>query len=290
MTIEELNYKFDPTPNGPIQVSFTVNTDWEASIEYDDGRYQWLEVTPTSGEAGDVTITMTAKENTILSDLRANIKITYGTEMKRLKVVQKCFDLTAEFDPLFAKELQKQKYIADANNIGFAELERITKLDLSKEVKLTSLRGIGYLKMLEELNCRSQEIADLDLSKNAALTFLMCSENKLTYLDVSQNKLLKELYCSNNQLTSLDVSNSKALLSLNCDNNKLISLDVIENVLLKSLGCRSNQLTSLDVSNNTALKSLFCYNNLLTSIDISNNTKLYYFFAIIIQVMKRYFR
>jgi hypothetical protein len=61
----------------------------------------------------------------------------------------------------------------------------------------------------------------LDVSKNTALTELICGDNKLTGLDVSTATALTRLMCSGNQLTSLDVSKNTALTELRCDNNQL---------------------------------------------------------------------
>ena len=48
----------------------------------------------------------------------------------------------------------------------------------------------------------------MDVSKNTALTELVCSSNQLTNLDVSKNTALTELDCSLNDLVSLDVSST----------------------------------------------------------------------------------
>ena len=53
-----------------------------------------------------------------------------------------------------------------------------------------------------------------------ALTYLDCGSNQLTSLDVSKNTALTALYCNVNQLTSLDVSKNTALTWLSCDGNK----------------------------------------------------------------------
>lgn len=47
---------------------------------------------------------------------------------------------------------------------------------------------------LRRLGCRSNELAQLDVSANAALETLSCQENKLTALDVSANTALYILY------------------------------------------------------------------------------------------------
>jgi hypothetical protein len=118
---------------------------------------------------------------------------------------------------------------------------------------INSLSGIEYFTGLRQLNCSSNMLSSLDVSKNKALITLTCSNNILTSLDVSKNTSLGLLACSGNQLTTLDVS---------------------KNTALNYLGCDGNKLTTLDLSKNTGLTSLFCYGNLLTSLDISTLTTI----------------
>ena len=108
---------------------------------------------------------------------------------------------------------------------------------------IRDLRGIEYFSFLEFLNCNSNQLTSLDLSRNTALTVLNCNSNQLTSLDLSKNTALRGLYCSNNQLTSLDVSQNTALTDLSCDNNQLTSLDV-------------SQKAALDLSKNSRLNTV----------------------------------
>jgi Leucine-rich repeat (LRR) protein len=180
-------------------------------------------------------------------------------------------------------------------SVPTANISGITSLDVNTK-GILSLTGIEDFIALTYLNCRSNQLTSLDVSKNTALTdlycysnqltsldvstntalaYLDCESNQLTSLDVSYNTALKYLFCGANQLTSLDVNNT-ALTTLHCGDNQLTSLDVSTNTALTDLYCNSNQLTSLDVSNNTALTDLYCYSNQLTSLDVSNNTALKY--------------
>ena len=69
------------------------------------------------------------------------------------------------------------------------------------------------------LECDSNQLTKLDVSKNANLTELWCGYNQLTKLDVSKNATLTELLCGSNQLTKLDVSKNANLTELRCGNN-----------------------------------------------------------------------
>ena len=128
-------------------------------------------------------------------------------------------------------------------------------------IGITNLKGIEYFTALKILNCLSNQLTTLDVSKNTALTDLYCSGNQLTVLDVSKNTALKTLWCDENQLTVLDVSKNTALKILLCDANQLTALDVSKNTALTRLDCYNNQLTSLDVSN-TDMDDLNCYDNI----------------------------
>ena len=71
----------------------------------------------------------------------------------------------------------------------------------------------------------NNQLTNLDVSQNTALTDLDCYSNQLTSLDVSQNTALTYLYCDNNQLTCLNVKNG--------NNNTLL----VESNLNPNLSC-----------------------------------------------------
>jgi len=181
-------------------------------------------------------------------------------------------DITGQFDPFFAQELQKRGYVADARHITPAEVMNIKKVEVAgidweeelpwyERGELTSLRGIEYFISLTYLDCGFNQLTSLDISKNKSLDTLLCWYNQLTSLDVSKNTLLKTLMCGDNKLTSLDLSQNTALISLCCDHNQLTTLDVSKNTVLIWLSCFDNQLTTLDVSKNMALTWFFCHYN-----------------------------
>ena len=122
------------------------------------------------------------------------------------------------------------------------------------------------------LHCDSNQLTELDVSKNTALTYLDCDSNQLTELDVSNNTALEWLDCDSNQLTSLDVSNNVALEWLECSGNKFATIDLSKNTALTVFSCESCELTSIDFSNNTALKEIWLRNNQLAELDVSKNT------------------
>lgn len=110
----------------------------------------------------------------------------------------------------------------DQNYDGYlsnVEIKDVTKLDVSDQ-GISDLTGIGYFTSLWELDCSSNSLESLDVSKNTELTKLDCSDNNLTSLDVTKNTELTFLSCYSNSLKSLDVSKSP-LKDLRCYGNNI---------------------------------------------------------------------
>ena len=287
LTVEQTEYTLDAAEERNATVAFTAVADWTLSVVYDDAESSadWLSVTPMSGTAGEQAVELSATRNFRASARTAYADLACGEQSVRLTVTQTAAsgdtDFTAQFDEAFAKELQKQGIIANADNITPEDMEKIaaiTSLNVAGSYDnpgtLTSLRGIEYFESLEELFCLYNQLTSLDVSRNTALTYLDCDDNLLPSLDVSRNTALTTLYCSDNQLPSLDVSQNTALKLLFCHVNQLTSLNVSVNTKLTHLSCAENELTSLDVSANTELTYLDCNSNELTSLDVSRNTAL----------------
>ena len=175
-----------------------------------------------------------------------------------------------------------RKYVAenfDKDGDGVLSAEEIAKATYISVINsgISDLTGIDNLINLKTLDCNNNNLKNLDISNNTALTTLFCEYTELTSLNISNNTSLKKLYCSHSNLETLDVSNNTELVDLYCDYNQLKTLDVSNNTKLENLSCEKNQLTSLDVSNNTALKYFDCDTNQLTTLDVSNNAALEYF-------------
>ena len=159
-----------------------------------------------------------------------------------------------------------------------SERKQATKIQVSNK-NISDLTGISYFTELTDLNCDSDNLTALDLSKNTELITLVCPSNNLTALDLSKNTKLTDLYCNSNDLTVLNVRNNTELTILACSSNDLTELDVSQNTKLTSLYCKSNDLTALDVRNNTELTILECFSNDLTELDVSQNAKLTFLYC-----------
>ena len=83
----------------------------------------------------------------------------------------------------------------DANGDGIIspqEAEAIKSLEVGG-VSIADLTGIEAFANLEHLDCRGNQLTNLDVSNNTALAILLCGWNQLISLDVSNSIALTEL-------------------------------------------------------------------------------------------------
>ena len=198
-------------------------------------------------------------------------------------------------DAVFRREILKYDLDKDLM-LSESEAENIQEIRLPN-CDMESLQGIEYLTELRVLDCDSNRLKTLDVSRNTQLTHLWCGSNKLSELDVSnnpellvlycgdnglktldlsKNTKLTNLYCAGNRLTELDVSNNPELTELNFVWNNVGSIDTSNNPKLKDLAFSGNPVRKLDVSNMPDLEELFCGWSGIKELDVSNNPKLYY--------------
>ena len=155
-----------------------------------------------------------------------------------------------------------------------SDTQALTDLNVSGR-SINSMKGLHYLKWVKTLNCSNNNITELDLSKNSALTSVNCSYNKLTSLEVTGKPNLTTLICNNNY----------GLTELDCHANALTSLNTNSCSNLEKIVCYSNNFTSLNLSNrsklkkldcryNTQLTTLNCYSDVLTSLLVAGCDKL----------------
>ena len=181
-------------------------------------------------------------------------------------------DETTFPDENFRNFLTSQSYGSDGV-LKDAELASITVMDVSRK-SVASLKGIELFTALQDLDCSSNQLTELDLSQNTQLLYLECSQNQLTSLDVSGLTSLQILFCYRNKLQSLDVTTNTNLTKLAFFENEVAEIDVTNCTKLKELTCYTNNLSVLDVSHNSELTLLECYKNQLTSLNVSACTKL----------------
>ena len=146
-----------------------------------------------------------------------------------------------------------KKYDRDQNGIlSQSELAKVTDLNCRGK-SITSLEGIEHFTSLKELNCRDNQLTELDVSNNSELESLDCYENQLSALNVSNHQALKTLSCEVTHLGALDVSTDPALEELYCGSAHLSVLVLGNHPNLMYLNCSENRLTSLNIIGSNAI-------------------------------------
>lgn len=146
--------------------------------------------------------------------------------------------------------------------------------DADGSFKITD-NNIVITGAISKLECSSNDLTKLDVSKAPDLEDLYCDDNKLTELTLGKNENLQLIYCGNNELEQIDLRELPALFDFSCWGNKLKSIDVSKNTELTSLVCRDNMITgTLDLSGNAKLREVNCYNNAIKAITLSANSDL----------------
>jgi gliding motility-associated-like protein len=164
-----------------------------------------------------------------------------------------------------------QNFIVSLKGIeDFTELKELSITDGSLFTSLDVSKNLALTKLI----CSSNRLSSLDISKNIALIELNCSFNSITSLDITKNTKLKYLSASNNQLNSLNLTNCPLLETIQLYKNSLTEINVTNAINLNFLSCGENQLTNLDVTKNTMLSIFSCGTNKLSTLDISNNIQL----------------
>lgn len=250
--------KDEPTPPPPVKVeTISVNPD---KIEINDGDTRNLSVTVAPANAENIneivsSIVWSSADKQIASvdgtglmtaHMRGETTITAATPDGRLKAVCNVTvklnltddkDITAYFDPQFARALQKEKLIKDATKITYADVKGIEVVwDLSEnEPSLSSIKGVEFLTSLELLyisGCKN--ITEVDLSTCARLEDFRASDCTLTTLDLSNCPALKNIEATDGKLTEVRLpAENKNLYNVNFRKNFLKKLDLGNSPKLK---------------------------------------------------------
>lgn len=194
----------------------------------------------------------------------------------------------------YSSDCSPQTYVPDDNfeqaliDLGYdsgdlddyvptANISGVTSLDVSNK-GISDLTGIQDFVSLQQLNCGSNNLTTIDISKNTNLQILSLYFNKLTSLDIRNNSNLQQLYGNYNSITNLDLSKNLQLSILDFGNNEITSLDLSKNPLLLILNCTYNQISNIDLTNNVNLEQIAVGGNPISNLDISQNHKLRWFF------------
>lgn len=160
-------------------------------------------------------------------------------------------------DPLFQAWLKDRSNLNGAGADGvLTQEERAAVLAIDVSAKnISDLSGVELFPNLRSLNFSNNQVTQLNLTENTALTWLYGANNQLTSLDLSHNTKLQGVDLSGNRLSALDVSQLTQLGYLYVDYNFLTQLDLSANTSLKGLGFTAihNQLESITLPNAPSL-------------------------------------
>lgn len=89
ITIEEENtHPVLSREGGTVTIPFSATSDWSASL-MNDRAEGWITISPTSGKAGDVLLTITATANDAYDERNATIVLKCGDDTENIVVTQK---------------------------------------------------------------------------------------------------------------------------------------------------------------------------------------------------------
>ncbi len=271
LTIDKTSFSVDASASKE-SIIVSSNKDWTAKTES-----PWLTLSPASGKADSrLSVEISISANTGTESRNAIITVTAADKTVDIEVKQSGKVIIPGIEIVDQKFKQYLVEHFDTNGdgeISTEEAESVTIMNCSGK-GIESLAGLEHFVNLDVLNCNSNSLIRIDLSKNLLLTTFACDSNKIDSLGVSENTAINVLSCNSNALTKLDVSKNLSLTELNCGSNQLVSVDINKNTLLKTFICSGNKLTILDISGNTALTTLVCSDNDLTALDVSKNTSL----------------
>ncbi|WP_428741440.1 immunoglobulin-like domain-containing protein [Tenacibaculum sp.] len=126
------------------------------------------------------------------------------------------------------------------NYVLTANIDSVTILNLYNK-NISNLTGIERFTALKDLDCRVNNLSELDVSSNTELTDLLCGSNNITKLDISANTKLIYFAAEGNGLTELLPSSlPTSIFSLNLNDNSLTSIDLSGMTSLKHIKLRDN--------------------------------------------------
>ena len=285
----------DAFQDEPVTIDISAGVEWTITVIHPDET--WLSVSPLQGK-GSATLILEADENPDFTERTAYIAISgNGVKTDTIMVIQlPDIDILAKITDEKFREYCLSEFDNDPKDgkISTREARSVFEIKAGR-MQIKSLAGIEYFTKLERLNCRDNNIENLDLSENLALKILNCFNNSIKTLDLSNNVDLRYLDCSYNpiphidvgglekltdlfihsaDLTNIDVKNNTRLIWLAVSNNKISNIDVSNNKELQGLECSENGLTDINVSGNSQLRTLFCGNNKLSRLNLENNPAL----------------
>jgi len=256
-----------------VTFGISSNVDWTIKTIQEEW---WLTVNPMEGK-GNATITITATENIEFTERIAYIVISGdGVKTDTVKIIQTpSLDVAEKIEDEIFRQFCLNEFDNSPKDGKISAKEALSVIEIIvKGMEINTFTGIEYFTKLRKLNCSSNNIEEIDISKNKEIRILDCSYNPISIIEVSELSKLTDLYLHNTKIQNLDVSKNSELYQLTTSNSSISSLNVAENKELAILLCNDSQLETLDVTKNTELLMLFCGNNKLSTLNLSMNTNL----------------
>lgn len=167
----------------------------------------------------------------------------------------------------------KENCQSDGDNfLSSTEINNVKEIHVGYE-QIENLKGVEHFTELLTLDCVSNQLTSLDVSKNTKLTGMQCDYNNITELK-NLPQTLQWLCCSHNALTSLDLSAYNALTDLDCSYNNVLSTLKVGSAM-KYLDCANNNLSTIgNLSSCTQLRQLNCSGNTFVVLQVNNYSQL----------------
>ena len=137
-----------------------------------------------------------------------------------------------------------------------SEISAVTIIGVDSR-DISSLKGIEHFTSLVGLNCRQNNLTELDMSANRYIMGVFCENNNIQSINLGGKISLIALVCSNNEIASLNIENCTQLVSVDCSNNKLKSLSLKGLKSLRSLECRNQGQKTGNVFANDGITELY---------------------------------
>ena len=241
---------------------FGINIELSSSGKWNDTQYPWFgDISFFVKSAADEDTTKIAIDSKNFPDANFR-KVLTAYSSEKVKNV-----------PVLTEE-----DIAKITDLGNKKADEKFKDEAANLAKVVNFKGIEKLTALKSLivnNNTQKNFKTLDLSENAALTFVDVSGcTNLADLKLPETAAIETLLLRKTAITGVDVSNYTGLKVLNVSDTKIEALSVTDNKELETLALANVKVKELDVTANTKLKTLDAANCGLTKIDVSANTLL----------------
>lgn len=259
------------------QVSFTTDAAWTAlSTE------TWLSVTPASGAAGTVTLTLTASVNDKYDDRKAVLRIKAGETVREIPVAQ---------SKKGALIVSQKVY----NDLAFGGDTVVVTLQSNLDYSANIVEGESWIKEIggkaltekewkfiveanDKADARTGKIVFKDQNSLLSDTVTI-HQNGNTDVEITLPDPAFRRYCLDNfdknvdgRLTLNEVDTVTVLTVTELNIESLEGIGYFTG--LERLTCYRNNLKQLDLSKNTRLSYFNANLNLLESLDLSGNREL----------------